>query len=92
MRLDGDVYRERLSAGGVDCPEERDAVRRFMRRRRVDYPLLMLTSDTDRMMATRPRGEKMLSLDQRIAAARAEQEVKRGAHDWDVFSGASYET
>jgi len=81
------LYRDRLSAGGADCPEARDEVRRFVKRR-SELRIVnegVTNGDADRVMATRPRGEKMLSLDQRIAAAQAE-ERPRHASDWSAWS------
>lgn len=82
------LYRERVSAGGVDCPEERDSVRRFVVGQWEVKPLPR-PRDFDGMNR---RGLKHEPLDHRIAAARAEQEVKRGAHDWDSWSTATSES
>ncbi len=81
------LYRERIAAGGADCPEARDEVRRFVMQRGTLRIVNegVTNGDADRVMATRPRGEKMLSLDQRIAAARVE-ERPRHASDWSAWS------
>lgn len=87
------LYRDRISAGGADCPEARDEVRRFVKRRSTLIVVneTVTNGDADRVMATRPRSEKMLSLDQRIAAAHVEAKP-RHASDWEVFSTATSES
>jgi hypothetical protein len=83
------LYRERLAGGGVDCPEEREAVRRFVKRRvAADWRPDITRWDAKRMTSRKDRAE--FSLDQRIAAAQAEDNPRHPS-DWDVFSGASYE-
>lgn len=85
------LYRERLVAGGADCPEAREEVRRFVKRQRGNLIPRVETAWDDHRQSTRWGGKQVATLDQRIAAAQVE-ETPRHASDWEVFSGASWES